>query len=82
MIKNLEHWSHGRFIDPEVWPQGLQDVPPVNCHLGRLTLRLLARTGKQGPSPAWEEKWILGNAFLPASPSSPEHSCGLGHNIL
>lgn len=43
LIKNLEHRSHRRFIDPEVWPQGLQDVPPVNCHLGRLTPGLLAR---------------------------------------
>lgn len=44
LIKNSEPWSHCRFIDPEVLPQGLQDVPPVNCHLGRLTLGLLAKT--------------------------------------
>lgn len=55
LIKNSEHWSHCRFIGLEVLPQGFQDVPPVNCHLGRLTPGLLAKTWGQGLSPSGQE---------------------------
>ena len=50
LIKNSEHWSHCRFIDPEVLPQGF----PTCCHLGRLTLGLQAKTFR--PKPSWDSK--------------------------